>query len=256
MSVSARTIAEREATDQNYWATSDRESPQADFLHALLNKAGEARILVEKLDAYRSLFAPASSILELGGGQCWASCIVKRLHPQAEVVGTDIAEAAIASVGKWEHTFGVKVDRTVACQSYATPFADGSFDVIFAFAAAHHFGLHRETFREAFRLLRPGGTLLYMHDPVCRGYIYPLARWRAQTRRPNETTEDVIVYKALLKQASEARLVGKVEFQPTLLERSPLAMGYFFGMHILPVLQHVLPTSADMMFQKPRAAEA
>lgn len=248
-----RSVAEREAIDIAYWANSERESPQADFLHALLSKTGEARILMEKFARFREIFANATSVLELGGGQCWASCLVKRIVPQAAVTATDIAEAAVASIENWEYTYKAKVDHTAACKSYETPFADGSFDLIFAFAAAHHFTRHKSTFRELHRLLKPGGTVLYLHEPVCPRYIYPLAHWRAQTRRPDETTEDVLIYSNILKLAAEAGFKADIVFSPTLTERSQLAGLYFFVIGKLPFLQHLLPTSADFVFRKPAA---
>ena len=57
------------------------ESPESDSLENLVNKFCEARIVLEKLGYQREDFAQAKSILEIGAGQGWASCIVKKIFP-------------------------------------------------------------------------------------------------------------------------------------------------------------------------------
>jgi SAM-dependent methyltransferase len=245
------TIAEREAIEVNFWTSSEIESPQSDSIHNILMKAAEARVFVEKVEAFRAEFAGATGILELGGGQCWASCIVKRLFSSAYVVGTDIAPGAVASIHKWEQVYSVKVDKTVACRSYEVPFPDRSFDLIFAFAAAHHFGRYRKTLVEIERLLKPGGAALFLHEPACREYLYRLAHWRVNRKRP-EVPEDVLIYGKLEDLARQAGLVAESHFAPTLTNRTPGAMLYYLGLRRLPLLQQVLPCSVDMVFRKPR----
>src|SRR4051794_15887713 len=93
----------REAREIAFWQESASERPGAFSLDLLTHKLSEARLFQEKLDAYGEYFDDATTIVELGGGQCWASCIVKdRVGSRATVTGTDIAPEAIASVGEWE----------------------------------------------------------------------------------------------------------------------------------------------------------
>jgi SAM-dependent methyltransferase len=251
----ARRIAERESIEVGFWSSSEIESPHSDSIHNILMKAAEARVFMEKIEAFRSEFASAGTILELGGGQCWASCIVKRLFPAARVVGTDIAPDAIASVHKWEHVYSVKIDETMACRSYAVPFPDESIDLVFAFAAAHHFGRFRSTLTELRRVLKPNGVALFLHEPACRPYLYRIAHWRVNRKRP-EVPEDVIVYAKLEAIARELGLDGKALFAPTLTNRTPGAMFYYYALNRLPWLQHVLPCSVDVVLKKPAAGGA
>jgi hypothetical protein len=113
-------VTEREAREIRFWEQSEHESPHSNSIETIFQKAAEARVFMEKVRAFSSLFSQAASILELGGGQCWASCIVKRLYPQARVTATDISPAAVASLNKWEHIYKVKVDEVGACRAFNT----------------------------------------------------------------------------------------------------------------------------------------
>jgi SAM-dependent methyltransferase len=239
-------IAEKEAIEITFWETSQTENPESQSIDNILTKCAEARVFVEKMRGFESLFAGASRILELGAGQGWASCIVKRQYPNAHVVASDISAAAIASLPKWEHIYQVKLDNALACRSYSTPFPDGSFDLIFTYCAAHHFIKHRRTLREIKRLLRPQGTALYLYEPACQRYLYRLAHLRVNRKRP-EVPEDVIRFRDLEALANDLGLTAKTHFAPTLTNRHPLETLYYLGLRSLPVLVQVLPCSADIV---------
>src|SRR3954447_26271403 len=110
-------IAEREAEEIRAWSESPTESPQSESVENILNKASGARVFMEKLQDYAGYFKQASSILELGGGQGWAACLVKRLYPHASVTTTDLSSAAVESLHKWEHIWKVKLERSVSCRA-------------------------------------------------------------------------------------------------------------------------------------------
>ncbi len=245
-----KSTAERELAEIRFWENSKSESPQSDSLESILRKAAEAQVFLEKVDYFKKLFVSANRILELGGGQCWASCIVKRLFSNVHVTATDISPAAVASLHKWEHIFRVKVDDVEACSASDTPFGDKSFDLVFVFSAAHHFAQHRKTFIELARILRPGGTALYLHEPGCQSFMLSAARWRVNAKRP-WVYEDVIVYKKLMELGKETGLDVKVRFAPTITNRGPMQTIYFFVMRQLPLLQYVLPTTVDIIIHKP-----
>jgi SAM-dependent methyltransferase len=243
-------ISEKEAIEINFWETSPVERPGSNSLENLLMKAAEARIFVDKLQDFAPVFAKSHDILELGGGQGWASCIVKRPHPSARVTATDISPAAIASVGIWEHAFGAKIDNACSCRSYETPFADASFDLIFAYAAAHHFVRHRRTLQEIRRLLRPGGTALYLHEPGCLQYVYALANYRVNRKRP-EVPEDVLRYREIEALARDVGLTAQVKPAPTLTNRGPAETVYYAGLRAFPYLQRLLPCTVDIVLSRP-----
>ncbi len=242
-------IEARERREISFWSESESERPGAFGLDLLTHKMSEARIFLEKLERYRDLFAAANTIVELGGGQCWPSCMVKHEFEQAQVIGTDIAPDAVVSAPQWEHVIGARLDGRVACRSNAIPFADGSVDLLFVFAAAHHFGAHRSTLHEIKRVLVPGGHALYLHEPGSRDWIYPLALKRVMAKRP-VVSEDLLRYPHLVELATECGLDTRVEFSPTLTYRAGVETVYYLALQKLRVLQRVLPCTVDLVFTK------
>ena len=154
----------REQREREFWATSPDERPGEFSLGLLTHKMGEARVLLEKLDAFRDVFDAAPTIVELGAGQAWASCaIAHELGANHRVIATDVAFDAVVSHRRWERVIDGAPAGVIACRSASLPFADASVDLAFAFAAAHHFVTHRTTLEELARVLRPGGHALYLH---------------------------------------------------------------------------------------------
>jgi len=240
----------RERLEIDFWTASETESPGARSLDAFTNKMSEARIVLEKFEAYREIFSSAGHVLELGGGQGWVSCMLARTFPNIErIVMSDISPAAVALLPEWERVFDVKVSSCFACRSYEIPAGDESFDLVFAFAAAHHFGAHRRTLREIGRVLKPGGRALYLHEPACRDYVYERAFKRVNRKRP-VVQEDVLRFKRISELAKDAGLEVQLVSAPTTTYRAPLETIYYLVLQKIPVLRSILPCSLDFIFTK------
>jgi ubiquinone/menaquinone biosynthesis C-methylase UbiE len=246
--------ARRERLEQSFWTNSEDESPGARSLDAFTNKMSEARIVLEKLDAHREVFEAADVILEIGAGQGWTSCIVRHeVGADKTVFTSDIAPDAVASFHAWERTFGVELDGGFASRSYELPVRDASVDLVFVFAAAHHFGAHRRTLVELARVLRPGAQALYVHEPGCRRFLHRLALRRVMAKRP-VVAEDVLVYRHIQDLARQAGLETKIVYAPTTTYRGPIETFYYYVLQRVPALQRVLPCTVDFVFTKPRRA--
>jgi SAM-dependent methyltransferase len=239
-SSSSYSLSRDELRQIAFWEHSPGESPNVNSLEALARKFSESRVFLEKLNGFNHLFSSATDILEIGAGQCWASCMVKRQLPGARVVATDLAPAAVASAYKWERLLGSKLDQIEVCKSYATPFQDNSFDLVFAFAAAHHFGNHEGTLKELRRLLRPGGSALYFHEPSSPRLLYPFAHRRVNAgTKACDYHEDVLIPAEMIEFARRCDLRATIRFAPTVTARAPLETVYYFVLSRVHFLQRL-----------------
>jgi SAM-dependent methyltransferase len=248
--------ADREAREVAYWESSPLEGSGADTVGNLVNKLRESSVFLEKAERFAAVFATAAdhhgTVVELAGGECWGACIVARLHPKAAVIGSDLAPAAVASTTRWEAVFASTLAGKTSSRSSALPYRGGRVDVLFVFAAAHHFARHRETLIEIARVLRPGGTALYLHEPACRSFFYRLAKWRVNRKRP-EVPEDLIVPARLIEDARAAGLDIDLRPAPTAHGRAPVAGMYYLVLTRLPWLCRLLPCTVDVVLRKPPA---
>lgn len=185
------------------------------------------------------------------GGQGWASCVFKRLYPAARVVSTDISEYAVQSAARWERMLDVRLEGAYACRAYETREADASVDLVFTFAAAHHFLRHRSTLQEIARILKPGGRALYLYEPTTPQVLYRPAVWRVNRNRP-EVPEDVLVPGKLVGIAGDVGLRAQIDYYPSVLKRGPTETMYYSVLRRLTFLQRMLPCTGHFVFDKPR----
>lgn len=235
----------------DFWKNSQDESPGSRSTKKILEKASNGIILLECIAKIKEInWDKQLTVLEIGGGQGWASCILKSLHKNCRFVTTDISEYAIASINQWEDIFDTKIDKTYACTSYETNEDDESIDLVFTFAAAHHFLKHRRTLREMHRILSHNGVAAYIFEPVTPPYWYKLAYKRVNSIRP-EVHEDVLDLSRIAKISNELGLEFKVIFTPIFNSRIGFFNTvYYMVLNKLPFLQKFFPATATLVFKK------
>ena len=238
-------LSEKEQREIDAWKGNSVEQ-----LGSVAYKFAESRAFLAKLGEYQALFSGGGTILEIGGGQCWAAGMVKRLFPDATVYASDISPHAIAQAPEWERILKIRLDRAFACRSYDIPLADASVDLIFCFEAAHHFVAHRRTLAELFRVLRSGGTALYLREPSCPAWVHPLAKRRANAKRP-EVPEDVLRTREIAALGRAAGFEVEVRFDPSVVGRQPAETLYYAVLQRARFLHTILPCSVDYIFRKP-----
>lgn len=130
------------------------------------------------------------SVLELGFGPGWAVRQIDRLASAGKIFGIDHS-AEMLSQALFRNCRAIAEGRIALRQGDfgALPFVDGSFDKILAVNVAYFFGPDGDEFREARRVLRPGGLMaLYVSDKST------LSRWafaHAETHR-SYTIEELV----------------------------------------------------------------
>lgn len=83
-----------------FWRDSKKESPESDSVYNIVNKLSDAGVFLDCIKRHKDKFRDSGRVLELGGGQGWASCIYKCLYPNSFVTATDISPFAIQSLPK------------------------------------------------------------------------------------------------------------------------------------------------------------
>lgn len=241
---------EKEKIELKFWQESPYESPDRFSISSLIYKLSEARVFLYKLEKHGQFFTNAQSILEIGAGQGWAAALIKHLYQKSHVTISDISSDAVSLAKYWENFFCVQLDQKLACKSYQVPLPDNSVDLVYAFQSAHHFTEQLQTLTEVQRILKPGGHLLYLHEPSCQKFVYPLAYYRVNKKRPY-VPEDVLVYTDVIQMARTAGF-SKIElqFDPTLLNRGAIETVYFYFLQKIPGLRRLLPCTADYIFTK------
>lgn len=243
------TQAERENLEIRFWEESDTDGPNRYSIYNVINKMSEVGVFVSEVKRFQNDFDRSQSIIELGGGQLWSSCLVKALYPQKELFGTDIGEAAIASASLWEDVFRVKLDHRFSCKSYDIPLPNASCDLVFAFQAAHHFGDHARTFAEVSRILKPQGVLLYLGEPVCSKLTYKIAFERVNRMRP-EVHEDLLILKDMRRHAEQNGMVMSSYPRADIIHPTMRKALYYAGLNAVPVLRNILPSAMSLRFEK------
>jgi SAM-dependent methyltransferase len=238
-----------ERAETEFWRDNDCERPESDSIENIINKITDCQVFLEVAGECDPFFTSAKTVLELGGGQGWASCALKKRFPHLKIFLSDITDYAVKSKHKWERILDVSLESAVACKSYQIPLRSSSIDIVFCYAAAHHFGDMKETLKEVSRVLTRGGHCFFFHEPTTSRLFHAFAYARVNKLRP-AIHEDVLIHKNVLSIAGQLGLSAHVRFHPSILKRGPVETIYYLVLSKLRRLQPYLPCTANFHFQK------
>jgi ubiquinone/menaquinone biosynthesis C-methylase UbiE len=106
--------------------------------------------------------------LEIGSGTGYFSLNLLRAGVVGRLTCTDLSEGMLAALRRNAEALDCDVE-TVPCSAESLPFPDGSFDAVIGHAVLHHLPHLETAFDELFRVLRPGGVILFAGEPSLIG---------------------------------------------------------------------------------------
>jgi SAM-dependent methyltransferase/uncharacterized protein YbaR (Trm112 family) len=124
---------------------------------------------IQQTFANRKLdFQPGERVLDVGSNTCWASAMFAERQLEAVALDiTDIELQGLATGDWWFEGKGVYFERVLGLM-FDVPLASEAFDYVWCCQVLHH--NHREnlwrTMRELYRVLKPGGRVIVVNEPV------------------------------------------------------------------------------------------
>jgi ubiquinone/menaquinone biosynthesis C-methylase UbiE len=102
--------------------------------------------------------------LEIGAGTGYFSLNLLQAGVVSHATCTDISPGMVSTLSANAERLGLNV-KAARADAESLPFADGSFDLLLGHAVLHHLPNLRRAFAEFYRVLRPGGRIVFAGEP-------------------------------------------------------------------------------------------
>ncbi|MBI2888043.1 MAG: class I SAM-dependent methyltransferase [Chloroflexi bacterium] len=194
--------------------------------------------------------------LELGGGSCYASGIVKSTWAESVVYATDVAVNTLRNKARPVlKAFPQQPDFLAAIAAEDLPFKDETVDYIFGELFIHHSNEPSRILSESARILRPGGRMVFL-EPSVPGHFVWLFHRDASTREHGlGIHEGLLSYGQWRKTVESANLPSSTLIIST---DAPYHSNHFYAiagsfLSLLPkqLVASVFPTGAIIDYRKP-----
>ncbi len=122
-------------------------------------------------------------VVDIGAGRTWSTRFVKTIGRAEEVVALDVLQTRFLGLETAEVFFredGIHFER-IAGDLHDVPLVDGWADVVVSCASVHHSSSLEKLFREAWRLLKPGGIFTFVSEPSKKASVEATRPENAET---------------------------------------------------------------------------
>lgn len=103
--------------------------------------------------------------LEIGAGTGYFGLNLMRAGLIKRLTATDISNGMVETLLGNAEQLGLQNVSAVQADSEALPFADESFDIVLGHAVLHHLPSLERSFAEFYRVLKPGGRIVFAGEP-------------------------------------------------------------------------------------------
>jgi SAM-dependent methyltransferase len=112
-------------------------------------------------------------VVDLGAGRAWSSRHIAALGGASEVVAVDVLTRRFLGLETADVFYAEdhKHFERICGDIHQVPLTDGWADVVFSAAAIHHSPDRVRLFAEAWRLLKPGGSFVFIAEPSKKASI-------------------------------------------------------------------------------------
>ena len=169
------------ASDKEYYAKSVHylsQEHEAEFNTHMMEIHRYLDSVFSKIVALDRDFGPLN-ILELGAGTCLTSLLIKKRLGRGNFTCADISEERMAKLaGDVAKKVGTDLDNirfVEADFTFALPFADNTFDLVFFDGALHHSRNIWTTLKECKRIVRGSGVVAALREAYLSRLTYGYA---------------------------------------------------------------------------------
>ncbi|CAN5164772.1 hypothetical protein BH11PAT1_BH11PAT1_1510 [soil metagenome] len=109
------------------------------------------------------------NVLEIAAGVGDFVCYCSKLFPQHSYQANELSEVQLSSnIGAVSEYFNIQSLPQLSFEPVEDlSYQNNLFDIIFIKAAVHHFENPKKGFSQMYRILKPGGKIVFFEDPVC-----------------------------------------------------------------------------------------
>jgi SAM-dependent methyltransferase len=134
----------------------------------------------------------AGTVVDVGAGTCYLTGHLSQRAGVERVYAVDLSAEFLRTTGRRmiDHVGGDPSKVTfVATDFNAIPLDDGAADAAFIFAALHHSLAPIKTLQEVARIVRPGGAIFILENPVAVRKIAASRQWALALSASSGVTE-------------------------------------------------------------------